>query len=64
MSAPVGLYARISDDQDGGGLGVARQEQDCRRLADLRGWDVLLYFDLSVSAYKLSVKRGRRSSSY
>ena len=57
MTSPVGLYARISDDQDGAGLGVARQEQDCRKLAELRGWDVLPYVDNSVSAYKRHVKR-------
>jgi hypothetical protein len=27
------VYARISSDQDGRGLGVARQVEDCRKLA-------------------------------
>lgn len=51
------MYARISDDQDGTGLGVGRQEQDCRKLAELRGWSVVTYLDNSVSAYKRHVRR-------
>ena len=34
------VYARISSDQEGGGLGVARQLADCRRLARELGWTV------------------------
>ncbi len=49
----VGLYLRISDDQAGQGLGVARQEEDSRKLAALRGWEVGgVYTDQDVSAYK------------
>ncbi len=32
------VYVRISKDRAGTGLGVERQLQDCRKLADLRGW--------------------------
>ncbi|SDS21469.1 Site-specific DNA recombinase [Friedmanniella luteola] len=35
------IYARISKDRDGEGLGVARQEADARALAQQRGWEVL-----------------------
>lgn len=34
------IYARISKDSEQSGLGVERQETDCRKLADLRGWEV------------------------
>lgn len=46
------IYARISSDKTGAGLGVARQEQDCRALADRLGWHVVRVFvDNDVSAY-------------
>jgi site-specific DNA recombinase len=46
------IYTRISSDQDGTGLGVARQEQDCRALAERLGWSVAeVYRDNDVSAY-------------
>lgn len=49
--ASAGIYARISDDRDGRGLGVARQETDCRQLAERRGWTVTETFvDNDVSA--------------
>jgi site-specific DNA recombinase len=46
------LYCRISQDGEGQGLGVARQEADCRHLAACRGWDVVeVYVDNDLSAY-------------
>lgn len=46
------VYARISSDQDGRGLGVKRQVADCRRLAADRGWVIAEeYIDNDVSAY-------------
>jgi DNA invertase Pin-like site-specific DNA recombinase len=46
------IYARISSDQDGSGLGVARQLKDCRALASSRGWSVVEEFvDNDVSAF-------------
>lgn len=57
MSAGVraGIYVRISDDRDGHGLGVARQEKDCRALARRLGWTVVEVFtdnDVSASSGK------------
>ncbi|NRQ51550.1 recombinase family protein [Aeromicrobium stalagmiti] len=46
------LYARISDDRRGEGLGVARQREDCLGLAESRGWTVTAEFiDNDLSAY-------------
>jgi len=46
------IYARISFDQTGEGLGVQRQLEDCRRLAGDRGWAVAAeYVDNDISAY-------------
>ena len=54
----IGLYTRISEDLDGAGLGVARQETDCRKLASLRGWEVAgVYTDNDVSAFKVKIVR-------
>ncbi|MBR7838272.1 recombinase family protein [Actinospica durhamensis] len=48
----VGIYCRISQDRTGAGLGVARQEADCRALVERRGWTVAdVYADNDVSAY-------------
>jgi site-specific DNA recombinase len=47
------LYARISDDRTGAGLGVERQLQDCRRICVERGWQVAEeYVDNDRSAYQ------------
>jgi len=46
------LYVRISSDREGAGLGVARQEEDCRALCGRLGWQVAdVYPDNDVSAY-------------
>ena len=48
----VGIYARISSDRDGDQLGVRRQIEDCKRLAEERGWVVAdLYVDDDISAW-------------
>lgn len=48
----VAIYARISSDKTGAGLGVTRQEEDCRALAERLGWEVIRVFvDNDVSAY-------------
>lgn len=47
------LYARISDDRTGAGLGVERQLQDCRRICAERRWQVTAeYTDNDRSAYQ------------
>ncbi len=52
------IYARISADVEGTGLGVSRQLEDCRKLATDRGWPVGdEYADNDVSAF--SGKRRR-----
>lgn len=46
------IYARISSDTTGEGLGVQRQLEDCRKLAADRGWQVAEeYVDNDISAY-------------
>ena len=59
-SERAAIYCRISDDREGRGLGVARQEKDCRELAERLGWSVTQVFqDNDLSAY-----RGRRRPGY
>lgn len=41
---PTGIYLRISDDREGRELGVDRQEEDCRRLAERHGDTVIAVF--------------------
>lgn len=54
------ISARISDDRTGAGLGVQRQEQDCRALAEARGWTVVaVHVDNDLSAYS-----GKRRPGY
>ncbi|QHA04584.1 hypothetical protein GQF42_15955 [Streptomyces broussonetiae] len=54
----VGIYVRISDDREGGGLGVKRQEDDCRLLAAALGWKVVeVYVDNDVTAADRRKKR-------
>src|SRR5947209_5660355 len=53
----VAIYARISSDSEGTGLGVARQVEDCRRLATSLGWTVAEeYVDNDLSAYSGKVR--------
>lgn len=54
------IYCRISKDREGAGLGVQRQEEDCRQLAASLGWTVAgVYTDNDISAYS-----GRRRPQY
>jgi DNA invertase Pin-like site-specific DNA recombinase len=49
----VAIYARISQDRDGDGLGVTRQLEDCHAEARRRGWTVAEeYVDDDISAFK------------
>jgi site-specific DNA recombinase len=57
MPNAAALYCRISKDAEAKGLGVARQEADCRALADRKGWKIAeVYVDNDCSA---SRKRGK-----
>jgi DNA invertase Pin-like site-specific DNA recombinase len=57
---PAAVYVRISQDRGGAGLGVERQEQECRALAQRLGWTVAqVYCDNDLSAYS-----GRRRPAY
>ena len=54
------VYVRISQDRGGAGLGVERQETECRALAQRLGWTVTqVYCDNDLSAYS-----GRRRPAY
>lgn len=46
------IYCRISQDRAGAGLGVERQEADCRKLCDRMGWEVVeVFVDNDLSAF-------------
>jgi site-specific DNA recombinase len=52
MGHNAAIYCRISQDREGAGLGVERQEADCRELADREGLTVVeVYVDNDLSAY-------------
>ncbi len=52
------IYCRISKDKESEELGVQRQEEDCRRLADRLGFDVVaVHVDNDISASTRSQKR-------
>jgi site-specific DNA recombinase len=52
------IYCRISQDRTGAHLGVDRQLEDCRALAEREGWEVVeTYVDNDVSAYRKGKKR-------
>lgn len=56
------VYVRISRDREGAGLGVERQEQDCRALAERLGWTVAhVYEDNDLSAYSGKPRPGYRA---
>lgn len=56
----VALYLRISEDPNDTRLGVARQREDGRAVAERRGWTVVDdYEDNDVSAYRKNVTRPR-----
>ena len=59
MTTVAGIYSRISHDPEGRQAGVDRQEQDCRRMAEERGWLVLepVYRENDTSASTKSRQR-------
>ncbi|SCG60207.1 recombinase family protein [Micromonospora inositola] len=53
------IYVRISSDDTGEGLGVARQEAECRATAEQLGWTVTeVYRDNDISAYSGKLRPG------
>ena len=60
LSLRAAIYARISRDVTGEGLGVERQLVDCRKIAEDRGWTVAEeYVDNDISAFA-----GKRRPAY
>jgi site-specific DNA recombinase len=56
------VYARISQDRIGAGLGVERQEEDCRELARRLDWDIVaVHVDNDLSAYSGKPRPGYRA---
>jgi len=61
MNRRAVIYARISRDKVGAGLGVERQVTDCRELAQRLGWDVVNeHSDNDLSAYSGKPRPGYR----
>lgn len=62
MPRAAAIYARISQDRAGEGLGVKRQLADCHAEAERRGWPVVAEFvDDDVSAYSGKNRPGYRA---
>jgi site-specific DNA recombinase len=56
------IYVRISKDREGAGLGVERQETECRALAERLGWEVVaVHVDNDISAYSGKPRPGYRA---
>jgi site-specific DNA recombinase len=62
MGHRAAIYCRISQDRAGAGLGVERQEADCRALAERLGWQVVaVHADNDLSAYSGKPRPGYRA---
>jgi DNA invertase Pin-like site-specific DNA recombinase len=62
VSKRAAIYCRISRDREGAGLGVERQEQDCRDLAERLGWQVAtVHVDNDLSAYSGKPRPGYKA---
>jgi DNA invertase Pin-like site-specific DNA recombinase len=58
MPTRAAVYVRISKDREGTGLGVERQEDECRELAGRLKWQVHdVYCDNDISASRFSNKK-------
>jgi site-specific DNA recombinase len=59
-SRQAAIYCRISEDRTGAGLGIERQEAECRALAERLGWEIVaVHADNDISAHS-----GRRRPGY
>ncbi len=62
MGRKAAIYVRISEDKTGAGLGIERQEDDCRALAGRLDWEVVeVYTDNDISAYSGKPRPGYRA---
>lgn len=62
MFRSAAIYCRISRDRVGAGLGVDRQEHECRQLAQRLGWTVTtVHTDNDLSAYSGKRRPGYRA---
>lgn len=62
MTKRAAIYCRISRDREGAGLGVDRQEQDCRELAAKHGLTIAaVHRDNDLSAYSGKPRKGYRT---
>jgi DNA invertase Pin-like site-specific DNA recombinase len=60
-AATAAIYCRISQDSSGDALGVTRQEEDCRKLAESHGLTVVdVFTDNDVSASSYSRKKRKQ----
>jgi site-specific DNA recombinase len=60
MTTTAAIYCRISHDAEGDALGVARQAEDCRALAERNGFTVAdVYADNDIGASASSRKKRR-----
>jgi site-specific DNA recombinase len=58
MTTRTAIYTRISKDQSGERLGVTRQLDECLKLADRLGWQVVAHYDDNdISAFSRRTKR-------
>ncbi|WP_237080269.1 recombinase family protein [Mycobacteroides abscessus] len=59
MSVKAVIYTRISEDQTGEQEGVTRQLEDCVKLADQLGWEVVAHYDDNdLSAFNGKLRPG------
>lgn len=62
MARSAAIYCRISRDREGAGLGIDRQEADCRELAERLGWTVTaVHTDNDISAYSGKPRPGYKA---
>lgn len=62
MTTRAAIYARISKDKVGAGLGVDRQIKNCKELADRLGWVVAVaHTDNDMSAYRGKPRPGYKA---
>ena len=54
------LYLRISTDKSGDGLGIERQREDCRKLAEQRGWTVVQEIVENNTSATMNAQKYRR----